>query len=150
MKVSCVVAAFLSFSLSFATATTTGNQLIGRYERHSSTSTVQWHPPRPAMTKVRRFVADLAMTGISFKEIKVLQEKRWGDLALKKTQLYAIIKKVNLAKMPTTRGLSIPRKQSELLILSPLSPPPSKKTGVFLCTHSPLSVASLFPPSTAS
>ena len=50
------------------------------------------------MTKVRRFVADLAMTGISFKEIKVLQEKRWGDLALKKTQLYAIIKKVKAGK----------------------------------------------------
>ena len=46
------------------------------------------------MTEVRRFVADLAMTGISFREIKELQEKRWGDLALKKTQIYAIIKKV--------------------------------------------------------
>ena len=43
-------------------------------------------------------MADLAMTGISFKEIKVLQEKRWGDLALKKTQLYAIIKKVKAGK----------------------------------------------------
>ena len=52
------------------------------------------------MTKVRRFVADLAMTGISFKEIKVLQEKRWGDLALKKTQLYAIIKNVKAGKKP--------------------------------------------------
>ena len=47
------------------------------------------------MTQVRRFVADLAMTGISFKEIKVLQEKRWGK---KKTQLYAIIKKVKAGK----------------------------------------------------
>ena len=46
------------------------------------------------MTEVRRFVADLAMTGISFREIKELQEKRWGDLALKKNQIYAIIKKV--------------------------------------------------------
>ena len=46
------------------------------------------------MTEVRRFVADLAMTGISFREIKELQEKRWGDLALKKTQIYAIIKKL--------------------------------------------------------
>ena len=50
------------------------------------------------MTEVRRFVADLAMTGISYKEIKELQEKRWGDLALKKTQLYAIIKKVKAGK----------------------------------------------------
>ena len=92
-------------------------------------------------------MADLAMTGISFKEIKVLQEKRWGDLALKKTQLYAIIKKVKLAKTPMTRGLSIPRKPSELLILSPLSPLPLKKTGFFcaltllchwpLCYHHP-------------
>ena len=52
------------------------------------------------MTKVRRFVVDLTMTGISFKEIKVLQEKRSGDLALKKTQLYAIIKNVKAGKNP--------------------------------------------------
>ena len=102
------------------------------------------------MTKVRRFVADLAMTGISFKEIKLLQETRWGDLAIEKTQLYGIRKKVKAGKMPVTRGLSISRKASKLLILSPLSPPPLKKTGGLLCAHSYLPLASLLTPSTAS
>ena len=89
------------------------------------------------MTEVRRFVADLAMTGISFREIKELQEKRWGDLALKKTQIYAIIKKVKAGE-----NASVHRRQRELLLLSPLSPPPSKKTAVLLSDLSSLLLGS--------
>ena len=68
------------------------------------------------MTEVRRFVADLAMTGISFREIKELQEKRWGDLALKKTQIYAIIKKVKAGENAyDLRSLSSSKKTAVLL-----------------------------------
>jgi hypothetical protein len=46
------------------------------------------------MTRVRDFVADLARAGKDYLEIKKTVEAAYGDKALKKTAIYAIIKKV--------------------------------------------------------
>ena len=48
------------------------------------------------MTRVRNFVADLATAGKSYKEIKETSDIVYGDKSLKKTAIYANIKKVNL------------------------------------------------------
>jgi hypothetical protein len=46
------------------------------------------------MTRVRDFVADLTRAGKGYLEIKKTVEAAYGDKALKKTAIYAIIKKV--------------------------------------------------------
>ncbi len=46
------------------------------------------------MTCVRDFVVDLARAGKGYLEIKETLETVYGDKALKKTAIYAIIKKV--------------------------------------------------------
>jgi hypothetical protein len=46
------------------------------------------------MTRVRDFVADLARAGKGYLEIKETIEAAYGDKALKKTAIYAIISKV--------------------------------------------------------
>jgi histone-lysine N-methyltransferase SETMAR len=46
------------------------------------------------MVDVRNFVARLAIAGKGFSEIKTITEAAYGDQALKKTQIYAIIKTV--------------------------------------------------------
>jgi AraC-like DNA-binding protein len=50
------------------------------------------------MTRVRNFVADLAKTTQSVKKIKELVEEAFGDKALKKTQIYDIVRKVRAGK----------------------------------------------------
>jgi hypothetical protein len=46
------------------------------------------------MTRVRDFVADLARAGKGYLEIKETVEAAYGDKALQKTSIYAIISKV--------------------------------------------------------
>jgi hypothetical protein len=46
------------------------------------------------MTRVRDFIADLARAGKGYLEIKEMVENVYGEKALKKTAIYAIIKKV--------------------------------------------------------
>ncbi len=46
------------------------------------------------MTRVRDFVVDLATAGKRFKEINETVKKVYGDKALKRAQIYAILKKV--------------------------------------------------------
>jgi [histone H3]-lysine36 N-dimethyltransferase SETMAR len=50
------------------------------------------------MTRVRDFVADLAKTKQTVKKIKELVDEAFGDMALKKTQIYDIVKKVRAGK----------------------------------------------------
>jgi histone-lysine N-methyltransferase SETMAR len=50
------------------------------------------------MTKVRDFVAGLARAGKTYKEIKETTEAAYGDQALKKTQIYEVMKKVKAGK----------------------------------------------------
>ncbi len=76
------------------------------------------------MTPVRDFVADLARAGKGFLEIKHTVDLVFGDKALKKTAIYAILKKVKSGKQQRTSAISIQRKQSGLPASSPLSPPP--------------------------
>jgi hypothetical protein len=49
-------------------------------------------PPPPAMTKVRYFVAVRARTGKSKKEIKIVTDQAYGNMSLKRTQMYTIFK----------------------------------------------------------
>ncbi len=53
-------------------------------------------PPLPVdtMTRVQDFVADLARAGKGYLEIKETVEAAYGDKALKKKSIYAIINKV--------------------------------------------------------
>jgi hypothetical protein len=46
------------------------------------------------MTQVRNFVANLAITGKYFKEIKEIMDSVYRDKTLKKTAIYAILNKV--------------------------------------------------------
>ena len=50
------------------------------------------------MTRVQDLVADLAKAGKGYLEIKEAGETAYGEKALKKTVIYAIIKKVNSGK----------------------------------------------------
>jgi histone-lysine N-methyltransferase SETMAR len=50
------------------------------------------------MTRVHDFVVDLAKGGKSFGEIKKLVDDVYGDKALKKTQIYEILKRVKMGK----------------------------------------------------
>jgi histone-lysine N-methyltransferase SETMAR len=50
------------------------------------------------MTRIHDFVVDLAKGGKSFSEIKKLVDDVYGDKALKKTQIYEILKRVKLGK----------------------------------------------------
>jgi hypothetical protein len=50
------------------------------------------------MTRVHDFVVDLAKGGKSFGDIKELVDDVYGDKALKKTQIYEILKQVKMGK----------------------------------------------------
>jgi hypothetical protein len=50
------------------------------------------------MTRVRDFVADLARAGKGYLEIKITLDLVYGDKALKKTAIYAILKNVKSGK----------------------------------------------------
>jgi hypothetical protein len=58
-------------------------------------------PPLPAgtMTRVRDFIADLARASKGYLKIKETVEAAYGDKALKKTAIYAIISKVKKGEM---------------------------------------------------
>jgi hypothetical protein len=51
-----------------------------------------------SMTGIHDFVVDLAKGGKSFGDIKKLMDDVYGDKALKKTQIYEILKLVKLWK----------------------------------------------------
>ncbi len=55
-------------------------------------------PPPSAMTEVRNFVAALARTGKGCKEIKLLVDAAYGDMAMSKSQINRIIKAVKEGK----------------------------------------------------
>jgi hypothetical protein len=50
------------------------------------------------MTRVHYFVVGLAKGGKSFGDIKKLVDDVYGDMALKKTQIYEILKRVKMGK----------------------------------------------------
>jgi hypothetical protein len=50
------------------------------------------------MTPIRDFVGTFAVAGKSFKEIEETVKKVYGDKALKRTQIYEIMKKVKEGK----------------------------------------------------
>jgi hypothetical protein len=50
------------------------------------------------MTQVHYFVVDLAKGGKSFGDIKKLVNDVYGDMALKKTQIYKILRRVKMGK----------------------------------------------------
>ena len=62
------------------------------------------------MTRVHDFVVDLAKGGKSFGEIKKLVDDVYGDKALKKTQIYEILKQLRWAKTLKIEGDSTSRK----------------------------------------
>ena len=51
-----------------------------------------------AMTRVHYFVVDLSTGGKSFGDIKKLVDDVYGDIALKKNQIYEILKRVKMGK----------------------------------------------------
>jgi hypothetical protein len=62
------------------------------------------------MTRVHDFVVDLAKGRKSFKEIKKLVDDVHGDQALKKTQIYEILKRVKMGKKTDDqRGVKTPK-----------------------------------------
>jgi hypothetical protein len=62
------------------------------------------------MTRVHDFVVDLAKGGKSFKEIKKLVDYVHGDQALKKMQIYEILKRVKMGKnTDDQRGVKMPK-----------------------------------------
>jgi hypothetical protein len=62
------------------------------------------------MTRVRDFVADLARAGKSYLEIKKMVDLVYGDKALKKTAIYAILKKVKSGKTTEDQRRFNPKK----------------------------------------
>ncbi len=50
------------------------------------------------MKRVYYFVVDLAKGGKSFGDIKKLVDDVYGDMTLKKTQIYEILKRVKMGK----------------------------------------------------
>ena len=65
------------------------------------------------MTRVRDFVADLARAGKGFLEIKKTVETVYGDKALKKTAIYAILKKVKAGENTDDQRHLNPKKRSQ-------------------------------------
>lgn len=80
------------------------------------------------MTRVRDFVADLARAGKDYLEIKKTVEAAYGDKALKKTAIYAIIKKVKKGETTADQHHLNSKKPCGPRLSSPLSPPPLKMT----------------------
>ncbi len=71
-------------------------------------------PPLHSMTRVRDFVADLAKTGKSFKEIKEIVDSVYGDKTLKKTAIYAILKKVKAGETTADQRHLNPKKRTRV------------------------------------
>jgi hypothetical protein len=64
-------------------------------------------------------------------EIKETVEAAYEDKALKKTAIYAIINKVKKGERRMISAISTAKKPCRPWLLSPLSPPPLKKTAGF-------------------
>jgi hypothetical protein len=62
------------------------------------------------MTRVHYFVVDLAKGERSLGDIKKLVDDVYGDMALKKTQIYEILKRVKMGKTLMIEGGSPSRK----------------------------------------
>jgi hypothetical protein len=58
------------------------------------------------MSLLRDFIATLTRAGKSFKEIQEAVTVAYGDTSLKKTQIYAIIKKVREGKLTSDQRKS--------------------------------------------
>jgi hypothetical protein len=78
------------------------------------------------MTPIRDFVGALAVTRKSFKEIEETVKKMYGDKALKRTQVYDIMKKVKEGKPAADQ------RRIRNSVLLPISPPRWRATGVSL------------------
>ncbi len=62
------------------------------------------------MTQMHYFVVDLAKGGKSFGDIKKLVDDVYGDMALKRTHIYEILKRLRWGKTLTIEGGSASRK----------------------------------------
>ena len=62
------------------------------------------------MKRVHYFIVDLAKGGKSFGDIKKLVDDVYGDMTLKKTQIYEILKRVKMGKNTVVEGGSQSRK----------------------------------------
>jgi hypothetical protein len=67
------------------------------------------------MTGVHYFVVDLAKGGKSFGDIKKLVDDVYGDMALKKTQIYEILKQVKMGKNTDDRTGFTKQKTADLI-----------------------------------
>ena len=67
------------------------------------------------MTRVHYFVVDLAKGGKSFGGIKKLVDDVYGDMALKKTQIYEILKRVKMGKNTDDRRVFTKQKTADLI-----------------------------------
>jgi hypothetical protein len=67
------------------------------------------------MTQMHYFVVDLAKGGKSFGDIKKLVDDVYGDMALKKTQIYEILKQVKMGKNTYDRRGFTKQKTADLI-----------------------------------
>ena len=67
------------------------------------------------MTRVHYFVVDLAKGGKSFGDIKKLVDDVYGDMALMKTQIYEILKRVKMGKNTDDRKGFTKQKTADLI-----------------------------------
>jgi len=67
------------------------------------------------MTRMHYFVVDLAKGGKSFGDIKKLADDVYGDMALKKTQIYEILKRVKMGKNTDNRRGFTKQKTADLI-----------------------------------
>jgi hypothetical protein len=62
------------------------------------------------MTKMRHFVVVLARTGKSMKEVKILTDQAYGNISLKKKQMYKNFNEVKQGKNTGDESVSNPLK----------------------------------------
>jgi hypothetical protein len=67
------------------------------------------------MTRLHYFVVDLAKGGKSFGDIKKLVDDVYRDMALKKTQIYEILKRVKMGKNTDDRRGFTKQKTADLI-----------------------------------
>jgi len=67
------------------------------------------------MTRVHYFVVDLSKGGKSFGDIKKLVDDVYGDIALKKNQIYEILKRVKMGKNTDDRRGFTKQKTADLI-----------------------------------
>ncbi len=82
------------------------------------------------MLPISDLVGALAVAGKLFKEIKAMVKTVYGDKALKKAQLYEIIRKVKEGKLVADQRLFNGKGESVIRLSLPMSPPKSPMTGL--------------------